>query len=528
MVRNTVDMRKATLGIELGSTRIKAMLIDEKGKPLASGGYTWENQFIDGYWTYDLMDVGHGLKECYASLKKDVREKFGTVLAAVGAIGISGMMHGYLAFDAQDNLLVPFRTWRNTTTAVASARLSELFGCNIPLRWSISHLYQAMLDKEPHVPQIARITTLAGYVHHLLTGKKVLGIGDASGMFPIDSATGQYDRKMMDVFAPLAAEAKVSWDLEEILPAVLVAGQPAGLLTEAGARLLDPEGDLVPGIPFCPPEGDAGTGMTATDSVAPATGNISAGTSIFAMVVLEKPLVGFHQEIDIVTTPAGAPVAMVHCNNGTGDIDGWVHLFGQMIESAGVGVPMYKLYDVFYNKALDGDSDCGGLAACNYISGEPVANVEAGRPLFVRTPGARFTLENFCRVHLFSAMAPLRMGMDILIKEEKVRLERLWAHGGFFKTEKVGQKIAASAFGIDVSVTQTAAEGGAWGMALLASFMLKKNLGERLEEYLNRQIFADADVKSEAPDAELTKAFNSFMTQYPKVLEVERSAGRLK
>ncbi|AEC01569.1 xylulokinase [Parasphaerochaeta coccoides] len=527
MAQEPIDMRKASLGIELGSTRIKAMLVDERGTPLASGGYTWENRFINGYWTYAMEDVTHGLQVCYASLKKDVKEKYGIILTSVGAIGISGMMHGYLAFDVHDNLLVPFRTWRNTTTTEASTRLSQLFGCNIPLRWSISHLYQAILDKEPHVPHIARITTLSGYVHHRLTGRKVLGVGDASGMFPIDSEAGTYNARMVDAFTALTAGYGFPWKFENIFPTVLTAGESAGFLTEDGARFLDPEGDLTAGIPFCPPEGDAGTGMTATNSVRPATGNISAGTSIFAMVVLQRPLAGFHREIDVVTTPAGVPVAMVHCNNGTGDIDGWVNLFGQMLECAGASVPKHKLYDVFYGKALEGDEDYGGLAACNYMAGEPVANVESGRPLFVRVPGARFTVENFCRVHLFSAMAPLRMGMDILMKEEKVQLERLWAHGGFFKTEKVGQKIAASALGIDVSVTQTASEGGAWGMALLASYMLKKNLGEKIEEYLDRKIFSDADVKSEAPDSELTKAFDAFMEQYPKVLEVERSARRL-
>lgn len=524
MAGKMLDMKKTTLGIELGSTRIKAMLIDGRGTPLASGGHTWENRFSGGYWTYDMKDVERGIEACYASLKNDVREKYGIVMDSVGAIGISAMMHGYLVFDAQDNLLVPFRTWRNTTTGEASGRLTELFGCNIPLRWSISHLYQALLDDEPHVPHIARITTLAGHVHHVLTGRNILGIGDASGMFPIDFSTGTYDRKLVDIFTGQIAGKKLPWTLAGLLPSVLVAGEPAGLLTEAGARLLDPEGDLKVGIPFCPPEGDAGTGMVATNSVAPTTGNISAGTSIFAMIVLQKPLTGFHQEIDIVTTPAGAPVAMVHCNNGTGDIDGWVNLFGQALEGMGASVPKHKVYDMFYAKALEGDADCGGLSACNYISGEPIADVEAGRPLFVRSPDARFSLENFCRVHLFSALAPLRMGMDILLKEEKVALKRLWGHGGYFKTAKVGQRVAAAAFGIDVSVTHTAAEGGAWGMALLASYMIGKRSAESLDAYLARCVFAATDVKSEAPEPELVKAFNAFMEYYPRVLEVERSA----
>ena len=473
---------KTALGIEFGSTRIKAVLIGPEHTPLAQGDYTWENQLHNGIWTYPLEQVWQGLQSAYAALAADVQQKYGCTLTKVGCIGISAMMHGYLAFDANGELLVPFRTWRNTITGAAAEELTAAFGFNIPQRWSIAHLYQAMLNKEEHLSKLDFFTTLAGYVHWQLTGHKVLGVGDASGMFPIDSTTGGYDAAMLQKFNTMAAAKGYAVDLNALLPEVLPAGADAGTLTEAGARLLDPTGTLGAGIPLCPPEGDAGTGMAATDSVAVRTGNVSAGTSVFAMVVLEKPLAKVHPEIDLVTTPDGRPVAMVHCNTCTSDLDDWVRLLGEMAAAAGATLSRNELYTLFYRKALEGDPDCGGLVNFNCFSGEPVTGLPDGRPLLVRRPDARFTLANFARVQLYACLATLKYGLDILFEEEQVTADHLLGHGGLFKVPVVGQKLLAGALGVPVSVMQTAGEGGPWGMALLAGYRLHRAEGETLEQ----------------------------------------------
>lgn len=517
---------RTALGIELGSTRIKAVLIDESRTPLASGGFGWENRCEDGVWTYHLDDVWAGLQSCFAELSAQVREEYGVSLTRIGALGISAMMHGYLAFDEQGNQLTPFRTWRNTMTEQAAAELTELFQFNIPQRWSIAHLYQAMLNGEEHVQRLAVLTTLSGYVHWRLTGEKVMGVGEASGMFPIDNAAGNYNPEMIAKFNNLAARAGYSWTLEKVLPRVLTAGERAGTLTPAGALLLDPTGRLLPGIPLCPPEGDAGTGMVATNSVAPHTGNVSAGTSIFAMAVLDKPLSAVYPEIDMVTTPAGAPVAMVHCNTCTSDLDAWVRLFGEVLTASGHPVNKPALYDMLYEKALEADEDCGGLLCYNCYSGEPVAGLEEGRPLLTRHPGGAFTLAGFMRAQLFSTMGTLRIGMDILFDKEQVRLDQLLGHGGLFKTPGVGQRLMAAAMGVPVVVMETAGEGGAWGIALLADYMLRGG-GENLEDYLAAQIFgADAGKRAE-PEPALCRSFDRFMARYIAGLPIERAAGEI-
>ena len=460
---------QAVLGIEFGSTRIKAVLIGSDNAPIASGGHDWENRYENNIWTYSMEDVHAGLQDCYAKLKEDVKNRYGVNLTTMGSIGFSGMMHGYLPFDEEGKLLAPFRTWRNTITMEASDKLSEVFHFHIPQRWSIAHLYQAILNGEEHVKDVRFITTLAGYIHWLLTGEKVIGIGEAAGMFPIDSDAKDFDGKMLDQFDELTAEKAFPWKIREILPKVLVAGEAAGSLTEAGAKLLDPSGELAAGIPFCPPEGDAGTGMAATNSVAVRTGNVSAGTSVFAMAVLENALSRPYEEIDMVTTPTGEPVAMVHCNNCTSDLNAWVNLFKECLEAFGTKVDMNTLFGTLYNKALEGDPDCGGLLAYNYFSGEHITGFEEGRPLFVRKPDSRFHLANFMRVHLFTSLGALKTGMDILIKEEHVQLDKMLGHGGLFKTKGVGQRVMAAAINTPVFVMETAGEGGAWGMALLAS-----------------------------------------------------------
>src|SRR4051812_38028954 len=461
---------RTALGIELGSTRIKAVLIGPDHAPLAVGSHSWENQFVDRLWTYSLDDVWAGVQQSFAALRDDVRRRHGVELTTPGALGVSAMMHGYLAFDADGELLTPFRTWRNTNTGRAADRLGDEFGVNIPLRWSVAHLYQAILDGEDHVGRLDHLTTLAGYVHWQLTGEKVLGIGDASGMFPIDGDTGAYDAAMLARFDELAAEAGVELTLATLLPAIAVAGQPAGTLTGAGAALLDPTGRLRPGSPLCPAEGDAGTGMVATNSVAPRTGNVSAGTSIFAMVVLERELAGAHRELDLVTTPAGDPVAMVHCNNGASELNAWVGLFAEFARALGSEVDPSKIFETLFTAALGGASDCGGMLAYNYLSGEPITDFEEGRPLFMRSPDSTFDLSTFMRTHLFASLATLRIGMDVLLKAEGVRLDRMFAHGGLFKTEGVAQRFLAAAIDTPVSVGDVAAEGGAWGIAVLAAF----------------------------------------------------------
>ncbi|HSD85528.1 MAG TPA: FGGY-family carbohydrate kinase, partial [Anaerolineae bacterium] len=467
--QQAIKSGKTALGIEFGSTRIKAVLIGEDHAPIASGSHEWENRYENGVWTYHLEDVWTGLQESYRNLSNEVLEKYNIPLQTIGVIGFSGMMHGYLPFDQDGNLLAPFRTWRNTITGPAAEKLTALFQFNIPQRWSIAHLCQAIVNKEPHVKDIHFQTTLAGYVHWKLTGQKALGIGEASGMFPIDSTTNDYDKRMIGLFNEWLAAEKIAWKLEDILPQVLVAGDAAGVLSEAGAKLLDPTGQLKAGIPLCPPEGDAGTGMVATNSVAERTGNVSAGTSVFAMIVLEKALSRLYPEIDMVTTPAGKPVAMVHSNNCTSDLNAWIELFHEFTGVLGVEVNQARLFEVLYQQALTGEADAGGLLAYNYFSGEHITHLEEGRPLFVRTPESHFTLANFMRTHLFSSLGALRIGLDILFVREQVKIDQILGHGGFFKTKEVGQKIMAAAMNVSVSVMETAGEGGAWGIALLAS-----------------------------------------------------------
>jgi len=522
--QNTIKAGKSILGLEFGSTRIKAVLIDEAHTPLASGSFAWENQLIDGVWTYHLEDVWVGLRESYQDLCKEVLEKYDTPLQDVAAIGFSGMMHGYLAFDQAGNLLVPFRTWRNTITGEASEKLTELFQFAIPQRWSVAHLYQALLNGESHVNDIHYLTTLAGFVHWKMTGRKVLGVGEASGMFPIDSLTNTYDGKMLEQFNALLKEHEISWTLEDILPKVMVAGEAAGELTEEGAMLLDPTGQLQQGIPLCPPEGDAGTGMVATNSIAERTGNVSAGTSIFTMIVLEKTLSKYHPEIDMVATPAGKPVAMVHSNNGTTDLNAWVDLFGEFADLLGVKMEPSNLFELLYKSALKGDADAGGLLAYNTVSGEHITHLEEGRPLFVRKPDSQFSLSNFMRVHLFSALGAMRIGLDILFIQEKVKIDQILGHGGFFKTPIVGQTILAAAMNVPVSVMKTAGEGGAWGMALLAAYMLHKAENEPLEVYLADKVFAREEEMTIAPDPADAAGFAAFMERYQKGLVIEKTA----
>ena len=516
-----MNLEKTVLGIELGSTRIKAVLIDDRHIPVAQGDYEWENQFVNGIWTYSMSMVHTGVQTCFSRLKADVKAKYDTELSTVGAIGVSAMMHGYLPFDRNGNQLAEFRTWRNTITGDAAAELTELFGFNIPQRWSIAHLDQAILNGEEHVKDIAFLTTLAGYIHWPLTGEKVMGIGEASGMFPIDSEKLDYDESMLQKFKNLTGI-----DLRAILPKVLAAGECGGTLTEAGARFLDPSGTLRPGIPVAPCEGDAGTGMAATNSVRPRTGNVSAGTSDFAMIVTEKPL-GVHREIDMVTTPAGAPVAMVHCNNCTSDINAWVNLFAEYSEMMGMPAGKGELFTKLFNKALEGDADCGGLLSYNYFSGEGVTDLDEGRPLFVRTPNSNFTLANFMRTHLLSALATLKIGLDILTQTEQVGIDKLYGHGGFFKTPGVGQRMLSAAVGAPVSVMETAGEGGPYGMALLGAYMLWKDEGESLADYLDNKVFAGAESTTLMADPEDVAGFFAFLARYKKALPVERSAAEL-
>lgn len=523
-IRSAIEAGKVRLGVEFGSTRIKAVLIDTAGNPIAQGAHDWENRLENNIWTYDLKDVWQGLQDCYHKMSSEVREKYDTDLTRMEAIGFSAMMHGYIVFDAEGKQLAPFRTWRNTITGEASQMLTERLHFNIPQRWSIAHLYQAMLNGEPHVNQIHYLTTLAGYVHWMLTDQKVLGVGEASGMFPIDSDICDYDSAMVNSFDALVADKNFSWRLRDILPKVLKAGEPAGVLTDEGAKLIDPSGKLQAGIPLCPPEGDAGTGMVATNSVAPRTGNVSAGTSVFAMIVLEKALKKVHPEIDMVTTPSGKPVAMVHCNNCTSDLNAWVKLFGEFADAMGIHADANQLFGTLYRKALEADSDCGGLLAYNYYSGEHITGFESGRPLFVRAPESRFTLANFMRTHLYAALGALKLGMNILLEDEGVQVDRIFGHGGLFKTKGVGQKIMAAAMNVPVSVMETAGEGGAWGIALLAGYMADKKEGESLESYLENRIFAGKIGETIAPAVEDVASFNAFIQRYSAGLPIERSA----
>lgn len=523
-IQKAIEDGKTALGIEFGSTRIKAVLIGEDHTPIASGSYAWENRYENGVWTYSLEDIWTGLQESYRQLSSEVIEKYNTSLKTIGAIGFSAMMHGYMAFDKDGNLLVPFRTWRNTITGQASKQLTDLFQFNIPQRWSIAHLYQAILNKEPHIGDISYLTTLAGYVHWKLTGKKVLGVGEASGMFPIDSKTNDYDEHMIALFNERLKAENISWVLQDILPKVLVAGDEAGVLTDEGVNLLDPSGDLGAGVPLCPPEGDAGTGMVATNSVAERTGNVSAGTSVFAMIVLENALSKVYPEIDMVTTPTGKPVAMVHSNNCTSDLNAWVDLFQEFTITLGVKTSQAKLFEMLFQQALSGDPECGGLLAYNYVSGEHITHLEEGRPLFARTPESRFTLSNFMRVHLFSALGALKIGMDILFEQENVKIDQILGHGGFFKTQEVGQKIMAAAMNVPVSVMETAGEGGAWGIALLAAYMISKAEDEPLEVYLADKVFAGEHGATIHPDQSDVDGFKAFMERYKKGLVIERTA----
>lgn len=515
---------KTALGIEFGSTRIKAVLVNEANEPIAQGAHDWENRYENGIWTYSLDDIYTGLRHCYSELRQDVENKYGVTIKTLGAIGFSAMMHGYMAFDENGELLVPFRTWRNTITGQASEELTKMFNYHIPQRWSIAHLYQAILNNEEHVKDIKFMTTLDGFIHYKLTGKKVLGVGEASGMFPIDIDTKNYNQKMIDMFDNHVADKGYPWKLKDILPEVLMAGDNAGVLTKEGAAFLDESGNLEAGILLCPPEGDAGTGMTATNSVAKRTGNVSAGTSVFAMAVLEKELSKVYDEIDLVTTPTGNLVAMVHCNNCTSDLNAWVNLFKEFAESFGMTVDMNDLFGTLYRKALEADKDCGGLLAYNYFSGEHVTGFTEGRPLFARTPNSKFNLANFMRVHLYTALGALKVGLDILFKEENISLDKIFGHGGLFKTPVVGQKIMAAAINVPVSVMETAGEGGAWGMAVLASYMINKTDNQTLEEFLNEEVFKGQKEVTIEPEEADVKGFDEFIERYKAGLKIEEAA----
>lgn len=521
--KETITSGKAILGIEFGSTRIKAVLIDGENKPIAQGSHTWENQLVDGLWTYSTEAIWYGLQDCYAQLRKDVNEKYEVEIETLSAIGISAMMHGYMPFKGND-ILVPFRTWRNTNTGQAAAELSELFNYNIPLRWSISHLYQAILDNEEHVKDIEFLTTLAGYIHWQITGKKVLGVGDASGMIPVDPATKTYDAEMVEKFDKLIAPKGFKWTLLDILPKSLNAGENAGFLTPEGALKLDVSGHLQPGIPVCPPEGDAGTGMAATNAVKQRTGNVSAGTSSFSMIVLEKPLSKPYEKIDMVTTPDGSLVAMVHCNNCTSEINAWAKIFKEYAELIGVKQDTFTLYSNLFNIALKGDADCGGMMLYNYLSGEPVTGLADGRPLFVRSANDKFNLANFMRANLYGAIGVLKAGNDILLKEEKVKVDRITGHGGYFTTPGVGQKMLAAALNSPISVMETAGEGGAWGIALLASYEVNNPDNLSLADWLDKVVFAGNEGVSVSPDPEDVEGFNKYLENYMACLPIEQAA----
>jgi sugar (pentulose or hexulose) kinase len=526
--KSTIEKGNAILGIEFGSTRIKAVLVDGENRPIAQGAHEWENQLVDGLWTYSIDAIWAGLQDCYADLLKDVKAQYGIAIHHLAGIGISAMMHGYMPFNAAGDILVPFRTWRNTNTGRAAAELSELFVFNIPLRWSISHLYQAILDNEPHVKDITFLTTLAGYIHWQLTGEKVLGVGDASGMIPVDSDTCNYSAEMVEKFNKILADKGLNYTLGDILPKVLVAGENAGCLTAEGAARLDISGQLAAGAPFCPPEGDAGTGMVATNAVLKRTGNVSAGTSSFSMIVLEKALSKPYEAIDMVTTPDGAPVAMVHCNNCTSDLNAWVNIFKEYQQLLGMKVDMNELFGKLYNAALTGDADCGGLLSYNYFSGEPVAGLAEGRPMFVRTATDKFCLANFMRANLYASVAVLKLGNDILFNEEKVEVDRLTGHGGLFKTPVVGQRILAAALNTPISVMETAGEGGAWGIALLASFLVNNPDGRTLPEWLDKEVFQGSTGVEIAPVAEDVEGFNAYIKNYTRGLAIEHTAVEAK
>lgn len=525
-MKDIITAGRTAIGIEFGSTRVKAVLIDENCIPVASGSFEWENNLVDGYWTYSLDLIHEALRTCFKNLKADVKEKYGCNLTTAGAIGISGMMHGYLAFDEKGNLLVPFRTWRNTTTAEASEKLTKELSFNIPQRWTSSHIYQAILSKEPHVLSVRYVTTLAGYIHYILTGVNKVGIGEASGIFPIDSENNCYDEKMAAKFDELTAKEGFAFKLCDIVPGVLVAGENAGYLTEKGALLLDESGEFKAGVPFAPAEGDAGTGMTATNSVRAKTGNISAGTSVFAMIVLEKMLSKVYPEIDMVTTPTGKPVAMVHCNNCTSDINAWGTLFHEFATLIGADISKGKVYDLIYELSQKAENGCGGLVSYNYYSGEPVTGFSEGRPLFLRTPDSKLSFANFSKNLLYSAMASLKIGMDLL-EGENVALDELYGHGGYYIYPRVGQSITAAALGAPVSVMKTAGEGGPYGMALLALYCVKKN-GESLEDFLKNTAFKGAECITVNPENEETESFNAYLEKYKAGFSCQKAATQVK
>ena len=522
--KQTIEQGKAILGIEFGSTRIKAVLIDQENKPIAQGSHEWENQLVDNLWTYSIDAIWTGLQDCYADLRKDVKAQYNCEIENLSAIGISAMMHGYMAFNDKGDILVPFRTWRNTNTAKAAAELSKLFVYNIPLRWSISHLYQAILNGEDHVKDIAFQTTLAGYIHWQLTGEKVLGVGDASGMMPIDPETKNYNAEMVNKFNALISSKGFNWTVLYIFPKVLNAGEDAGRLTAEGAKRLDVSGHLNAGVPFCPPEGDAGTGMVATNAVKQRTGNVSAGTSSFSMIVLEKDLTKPYEMIDMVTTPDGSLVAMVHCNNCTSDLNAWVNIVKEYQQLLGVPVDMNEVFGKLYNHALEGDADCGGLISYNYISGEPVTGLAEGRPMFVRSANDKFNLANFMRSHLYASVGVLKIGNDILFNDEHVKVDRITGHGGLFKTKGVGQRVLAAAINSPISVMETAGEGGAWGIALLASYRVNNSDNEALADFLENHVFAGNTGVEIAPTAEYVAGFNKYIENYKRGLAIEKAA----
>ncbi len=522
--RTTITSGKAILGIEFGSTRIKAVLIDEENKPIAQGSHTWENQLVDGLWTYSVEAIWFGLQDCYSDLRKNVLAQYEVEIETLAAIGISAMMHGYMAFNDRNEILVPFRTWRNTNTGKAAAKLSKLFNYNIPLRWSISHLYQCILDNNEHVKDIKFLTTLAGFVHWQITGEKVLGVGDASGMIPVDPNTKTYDATMVKKFNDLIAPKKYPWKLLDILPKSLNAGENAGFLTPSGANKLDITGHLKPGIPVCPPEGDAGTGMAATNSVKQRTGNVSAGTSSFSMIVLEKELSKPYEMIDMVTTPDGSLVAMVHCNNCTSDINAWVKIFKEFVDVAGFDIDMKQMFTHLFNVAMKGDADCGGLISYNYVSGEPVTGLDDGRPLFIRSANDKFNLANFMRTHLYGAIGVLKLGNDILLKEEKIKVDRITGHGGYFTTPGVGQRMLAAALNSPISVMETAGEGGAWGIALLASYVVNNPDHRTLADWLDKMVFANNTGTEVIPIPEDVAGFDKYLENYKRGLEIEKAA----
>jgi sugar (pentulose or hexulose) kinase len=520
---SSIRSGKAILGIELGSTRIKASLIAPDTTPLASGSHAWENQLKDGLWTYDIEEVWRGIAACYASLVDDVRKRYEVELRSVAALGVSGMMHGYVALDESGKLLVPFRTWRNNVTGRACEQLTPLLRFAVPQRWSIAHLYHSILEEQPHVPRIAKLTTLAGYVHANLSGEHVLGVGEASGVFPVDPETADWDAARVAKFDELVASRRFPWKLRDILPRVSTAGTNAGTLSEAGATLLDPTGQLAAGAPLCPPEGDAGTGMVATNAVRPRSGNVSAGTSVFAMIVLEKSLTEVHEEIDIVVTPDGKPVAMAHSNNGSSDLDAWIALFGQVAKALGADRSADELYEKLLPLAMSAEADAGGLLSINYVSGEHITGFSEGRPLFVRNHDGRFNLPNFVRALYFASLCAMRAGINILTDKEGVVIEQIRGHGGFFKGGVTGQRMMAAALGVPVSIPDTAGEGGAWGMAVLAAYLLREDARQSLPDYLDARIASRIGTPVH-PDPEDVKGFSEFFARHTKGLAIEREA----